>query len=91
MHNLRLYITKTVLLIFFALGGTFVFEADATPLTDKQVNKRLKKCMGIKPVNNAYFQPIVYTDCFDTSIEGTYNHCTTIVPIEDEIKYNPYI
>lgn len=106
MRSVISHITRVLLLMFFALGGTFVSDTYAkssgpaaaydktpeaiTPLTDKQVNKRLKKCLGIKPIENNYIKPISYGDCFDSSIENTYNHFTAIVPIEDEIKFTGF-
>lgn len=100
MHSVRQYIAFAILLLFFTTGGAFVYSAEASifkfwkssngTLSDKQASKRLKKCLGIKPLENICCKSISSDMILNTSIEGTYNHLTDITPIADEILFTGF-
>lgn len=102
MHSVRSYITFAILLLFFATGGAFVNSAQASifklkfwnktsgTFSDRQASRHLKKCMGIKPLENICYTTIASSEILNTSIEDTYNHFTPITPIADEILFTGF-
>ena len=102
MHSIRSYITFAILLLFFTTGGAFVNSAQGSifkfkfwnsssgTFTDRQASRHLKKCIGIKPLDNICYKSISSDEILSTSIEKTYNHFTPITPIADEILFTGF-
>ena len=97
MRNFKRNITLALLLLFNIAGGAFIHNLYASErsnsgvITDRQASKRLKKCLGVKPVEcNVYNTRISYIDNWGLTIENSYNHLTPIVPIQDEIKFTDF-
>ena len=102
MHSVKSYITFAILLLFFTTGGAFVNSAQAsifkwnfwnkTPetISDRQASRHLKKCTGIKPIENICLATITGDEILNRSIEETYNHFTPITPIADEILFTGF-